>query len=408
MNSLYIAWNMCKRTIGNAKSLILLVLVPVIVISAVIGIFGSSPPKNVKIAYVNEDQGTLSQHIITGLTVSAQYELIPVTTVDEAKEKVIAKDVNASFIIPALLSESLETENDVKMSETNISRKLSSSSSSGDVKITIYQLNQDVDTVSLKIALDREIKRVKNAVQAVQEYTRSTDPSSEAEHALLVEQLLLQQEKHVVHTDIMEQKNNNSPFFTTIIGSMLLFVMTLVNSSVHTVVEDRVHRTMARIHTAPVRSFEIALGNFLGSFMIGTVQIVLILLFTTYVLQFQYGLPLLSLFIILECFMLSAIGIASAVAGLVKNMNNLRNVNQLVVIPTCMIGGCFWPIWIMPDFMQKLANFTPQKWTIEAIERMSYGESLFDMGWHIGILLLFSIILLAFGSYVLKPSETAS
>jgi ABC-2 type transport system permease protein len=71
-----------------------------------------------------------------------------------------------------------------------------------------------------------------------------------------------------------------------------------------------------------------------------------------------------------------------------------------------MIGGCFWPIEIMPEFLQKAANFVPQKWTIDAIVRLASGESIMDVWMNIVILGLFALILLSFGSAILKPSES--
>jgi ABC-2 type transport system permease protein len=60
----------------------------------------------------------------------------------------------------------------------------------------------------------------------------------------------------------------------------------------------------------------------------------------------------------------------------------------------------------MPDAMQKLANFVPQKWTIEAITNLASGDTLTDIRLHLAILLLFAVVLLAFGSVALRPGET--
>ena len=48
-------------------------------------------------------------------------------------------------------------------------------------------------------------------------------------------------------------------------------------------------------------------------------------------------------------------------------------INSMIVTPTCMLGGCFWPLAIMPEFMQKIANLHPAKWAIEAVEIAATG-----------------------------------
>lgn len=164
-------------------------------------------------------------------------------------------------------------------------------------------------------------------------------------------------------------------------------------------------RTMARTFTAPVRSIEIMLGNFIGSFFVGTLQVLVILIVTRYVALYDYGLPFFTQFVMLEFFLLASMGIASAIAGLVKNASNMSMINSLIVTPTCMLGGCFWPISLMPEWMQKIANFVPQKWVIEAIQLMAAGQPLSHMWMHMAVLTLFALILLGIGTVILRPED---
>ncbi|AQT83792.1 ABC-type transport system involved in multi-copper enzyme maturation, permease component [Paenibacillus larvae subsp. larvae] len=115
----------------------------------------------------------------------------------------------------------------------------------------------------------------------------------------------------------------------------------LGNSTVSLILDDRKQKTMARMFTAPVRSSEIALGNFLGGWLVGTLQIALILVMTMYVLKVDLNISFLDQFIVMECFLLTALGLASTVAGLIRNMNNVGVANMLIIIPSFMLGGCF-------------------------------------------------------------------
>jgi ABC-2 type transport system permease protein len=103
--------------------------------------------------------------------------------------------------------------------------------------------------------------------------------------------------------------------------------------------------------------------------------------------------------------MMVSLGLASTVAGLIRNGQNAAMINSMIVTPTCMLGGCFWPLAIMPEFMQKIANFIPQKWAIEAVEIAATGGTLSDIALPLAILSLMAVILLAVGSAVLRPSE---
>lgn len=72
-----------------------------------------------------------------------------------------------------------------------------------------------------------------------------------------------------------------------------------------------------------------------------------------------------------------------------------------------MLGGCFWPIGFMPEFMKKLSNFTPQRWAIKAIEDVSAGAQLGGISLYLAILLMTAALLLAFGACVLQPAQRA-
>ena len=184
-----------------------------------------------------------------------------------------------------------------------------------------------------------------------------------------------------------------------------MFVMLLCSQSIGFVMEDREQRTMARMFTAPLRSIDIAFGNFLGSLLVGTLQVILVLSLTYYVFGYSPGVPFGAMLLVIECFLFAAVGLASAVAGLVRNSTQLSQINNIIITPTCMISGCFFPLTLLPDFMQKLANFTPQKWAIGAIDHLGGGGSIREISLQLFILLLFAAVTIAFGSAVLRPNQ---
>lgn len=265
----------------------------------------------------------------------------------------------------------------------------------------MYQLNSNESTVTLQISLDGILSRYQDTITL---FSKQGLTDTVLRDTTL--QTITQIQKHQISPEITDLHIYTNPNMHIVIGLMLIFMMSLINNTVSLVMEDRKLRTLARTYTAPVRAFEIVTGNFLGSFAVGTLQVLVILLITRYVAGYEYGLPFVSQFVILEFFLLASMGIASTVASMVKNATNMNVINSLVVTPTCMLGGCFWPISLMPEWMQKLANFVPQKWALDAIERMSAGQPLSHMWMNMGVLALFGLILMSIGSVILKPTET--
>lgn len=380
MNSFTIAMNMLRRSLFQKKGFLLYLIIPAAAVSLIIGVFGQQTENRVDIAYLNLDSGSVSKHLWEELSGFPDYRLKQVDSEADLKSDVIKQKVHAAFVIPAGFSNDL------------LSGALP--------QLEMYQLSMNEATITLKMNLDGILSGYQDAIAL---YRQQGLQGAAIEDA--VEKTILQIQKHQVSPQITDLNLYTNPNSRLVIGFMLIFMMSLINSTVSLVMEDRRLRTMARTYTAPVRSYEIVLGNFLGSFVVGTLQVLIILVITRYVVQYEYGLSFLSQLIILEFFLLACMGIACAVASLVKNSTNMGAINSLIITPTCMLGGCFWPISLMPEWMQKLANFVPQKWALDAIERMAAGQSLSQMWMHMGVLALFALILMSVGAAILKPNE---
>ncbi|MEY9091915.1 ABC transporter permease [Paenibacillus sp. RC84] len=379
MNSFYIAWNMVKRTLGSKKGWLAFLLIPSLVVSAAIGFIGREEG-GVTVLVVNEDQGSFGEYVLKEMAARPEYTVKLLDNVWELKEAIIEKRGQAGFVLPA-----------------DFSRELLAG---GSPVIQSYELNVNEATAVMNVHLDGITGRMVSAAAAAKASSGSADSRSEA-----LANILEQAGKHTVGAETGDLKLAPKPGLTTITGFTLMFLMSLVLSTVSLVIEDRTKMTMARMYTAPVKAAEIAAGNFLGSFVVGSLQIFFVLVITRLVIGYDYGVPFLSQFAVLAAFMLVSLGLASTVAGLIKNPGNASMINSMVVTPTSMLGGCFWPISIMPDYLQKLSNFMPQTWTIQAIEKMAAGASLADVRLPLAILGLMAVVLLAVGSAILQPSE---
>lgn len=380
MSSLTIAWNVIRRTIGTKKGLLGYILLPCVVISLVIALLGKEEMILAQIAYVDKDQGIASAFLLEELANKPNYALKSYADEESMKEALLAKKGAVGFVIPAGFTEGAR---------------------SGNIpKFQVYELMTSEATFTLRINLDGLVRGMASSSWAVKSSAGENDQARTA-----LADVFDETRKHRVTAFKQDLHLYPKEGLSTVTGFTLMFLMSLISSSVTQIVEDRSKRTMARVFSAPVRAWEIAAGNFLGSFFVGVIQIAVVLLLSRWVLRYDAGIPLLQHFIVLAAFMLVAMGIASAAAGLIRNPQNAGMLNSLIITPTCMIGGCFWPISFMPEYMQRAANFVPQKWAIEAVELLSSGSSLTGVGVPLLILVLMAFVLLIIGSAVLRPNE---
>lgn len=378
MSSFWIAWNMVRRALGNMKSVLTYLIIPVAVVSVIIILIGGKSAPD-PIGYVNLDEGPAGARLLSELARKEGRELQAEPDEATAKLAITDRELQFAIIVPA-----------------DYSRSLLGDGGSGPI---YYRLNLTEDSIILKMALESEHARLAASAEFVQ---------AEGAAHLVDERfaaLLKAQEIQTVNAVLTDESLYPREGLNNVIGFTLLFLMNLAGTCVSLILDDRREGTMVRIYTTPVRSAQIAVGNFLGCFVLGGLQISLLLLVTRGLMRYDYGVPLWLHAAILVAFMLVTIGLATALAGVVRNPESAPTLNTLIITPTCMLGGCFWPVAIMPDYLQIASNFMPQKWAIEALQRVADGGGLAEVTMPLLILLLMAFVLLAIGSVILKPGE---
>lgn len=377
---LIIAWNMVKRTIGSRNGLLTYIVLPCIVVAVIVAISGNIGTQPSTLLYSNMDDGPAGKHLLTELKNTGDYKLVEMPDEAALRENIIDQNRAAGFLIP---------------------RDFTSALLAGEEpQISVYELKTTETSIMMKLKIKAMADEMRNTAALI-----GAIPSGTTDSASQFAAVMQSAEPHRIGSIKTDYDLYLREDLSIVTGFTLMFLMGLVTSSVSLIMDDRRERTMKRMFSAPVRSYEIALGNFLGSFIIGLIQILVVLLVGRYVLQYNYGLPLYLYFLILAAFMLVSMGIASTVAGLIRNPNNTGMLNSLILTPTCMLGGCFWPISIMPDYMQKAANFVPQKWAIQAVDIAATGGGWNELWLPFAILGLMAVVLLAIGSAILRPSE---
>jgi len=381
MASIHIALHMMRRLIGTKRGFFMSLLMPALVVSVIAGLANKGMDTHARLAVVNADQGALGKYVVERLMEEEEYvtELIS-DTEQGLLGRVNDKRANAAVYIP----------------EDYTARILKGE----QPQIIMYRMDEQLWNVSLSLTLESEARKLVNSAKALRGEDGAADPDK-------LQSLLAHQQERRIGTAEEHIKLGTLQTNPVMVGLILMFVLLLVSQSIGAVMEDREERTMARMFTAPLKSIHISAGYFIGSILIGTTQLIIVLVTSYYIFGLTLGLSFGELLLVLECFLFSAVGLSTAVASMVKDSKKLSNLTNVIVIPTCMIGGCFWPISFMPDFMQKLANFTPQKWAIAALDELGAGAAMNEIMLQLGILLLYAAVLIAFGAVALKPNKSA-
>ncbi|WP_409275238.1 ABC transporter permease [Neobacillus sp. SCS-31] len=157
------------------------------------------------------------------------------------------------------------------------------------------------------------------------------------------------------------------------IGFTIMFMMFGISGAAATILEERAGGTWARLMAAPVNRVQIICGYILSYFLLGWLQLGILALSIKVLFNGKWGSPLY--FIpFASLVILTVVGLGLMIAGLVKTKQQAGALSAVIIVSTCMLGGVYWPIDVVPDFMKLIAKFVPQSWMMSGIREIVSGS----------------------------------
>lgn len=188
------------------------------------------------------------------------------------------------------------------------------------------------------------------------------------------------------------------------IGMMTMFIIVFAGNSMAILLEDKKLKTFTRTFCAPIQSYEAVFGYLMSNVLLGIVQIIVFLFFTTILFNIEWGISVFYVFTLLLIYMIGAIGLAIGFAGFISDSKKYNMVLMLTGVLTSLIGGSFFPIENFNSFIKTISHFTPQKWMMNSFDILANGGSFIDIQMNMLILLLFGVVLFTFGVKTLRPN----
>lgn len=143
-------------------------------------------------------------------------------------------------------------------------------------------------------------------------------------------------------------------------GFLIFFLMFTLTFGINEILNDKRLGTWSRVLSTPTRSWQLLGGHFLGTMFIGAIQVVLLVGFGYFFMGVQWGRAPLGVFLILFALIFALTSLGLMLAGFVQSNRQLQALYPVLIVSTSMLGGCMWPLEIVPDFMKTVAYFIPQ------------------------------------------------
>jgi len=153
-------------------------------------------------------------------------------------------------------------------------------------------------------------------------------------------------------------------------GYLVMFVFFAAALGAESIVRERKNQTLERLLAWAVSREAILGGIFSGIAIKGLVQIAVFWLAGVFIFKMSLGLSPLAVFLHSFIMVIMSAAFAIMLATLAKTERAAGSLSVVLSLTLAPIGGCWWPLFITPQWMQFLAKLTPHGWATLAFNKL--------------------------------------
>ena len=173
-----------------------------------------------------------------------------------------------------------------------------------------------------------------------------------------------------------ERQTIPNGFEQAVPGTMVMFtLLVMLTSGAILLLIERREGLLRRLAATPLSRGSVVLGKWGGKLVLGLIQIAFALLAGRLLFGLDWGpqLPMVLLVLLVYAALVSALGVL--LGSLARTEGQAVALGVISTNILAGLGGCWWPIEVTPQWMQKLSLALPTGMTMDALHRLvSFGR----------------------------------
>jgi len=165
-----------------------------------------------------------------------------------------------------------------------------------------------------------------------------------------------------VKTEKVGEVEAESPANWVIPGYLVMFVFFGAALATETIVRERDNHTLERMLASSVKREAIIGGMFTGIAAKGLIQIAIFWTLGLLAFNMDMGLSPIAVVLLSVLMVIMSSAFAIMLATLVKTQRSAGALATLTSLVLAPLGGCWYPLFILPKWMQALAKISPHGW----------------------------------------------
>lgn len=163
-------------------------------------------------------------------------------------------------------------------------------------------------------------------------------------------------------------------------GYLVMFVFFSAALSAAAIVQERERHTLERMLSTSVTREAILGGTFTGAVIRGLIQVVIFWGFGILAFDVDMGLAPGAVILLSVLMALMSAAFSLMLATFAKTVRSASSLGVLASLLLAPLGGCWWPLFLYPQWLQNIAKITPHAWATEGFNKLLlFGADLGDV-----------------------------
>lgn len=316
----------------------------------------------IPLGWVNNDpDGAVSQTLFEMLSESDSVKVVELTP-DAVDESIRKGEVAGALIVPVGYSEQVTAGKDAQLNlitDTNTARGQSLYQL---VRTPVTQLMSALEVASLSADM---VDKPNDASELNKAFASASQAWSEADSASLV-----QVELAVSEDDFQGDWFGDNPYNQASPGILVQFAIMGLVSSGQILVQERKTRTLQRMMSTSMRSWEIIAGHALAMFGVVFIQVALLVVFGQLVLSVDYLSNPLGTLLVSAALSLWVAAMGMLIGTIVKDDSQVILFALMAMFVFSALGGTWFPLEVSRGGFAALGKVMPSYWAMNGYQNI--------------------------------------
>lgn len=369
-DTLWLIRRMMITSFRDYKNILLIIGLPVIGILLATLTYGNSAEATMKVGVLNQDSSqAVTQDVVQFVSGLDNVQISEIKEMSEADDLVVSGKLDAVLVFPEGFAQSLKNGRP----EPVQLKSIKGTQITGYVKM---YLNPYIDNIA---SIGKTVEGNESAFNSLYTGYRKLD--------------------FQLSTETVDDHSVNRSMTNQTIGFLIIFMLFSAVNLSGMIVKEKENRTYYRLLSAPITARTYVIANVMVNMVMMVIQIMVTLVVMVRLFHIEPGIPLSQMFLILLMFALVAVSLSLVVVAFSNSSMMANGIQTMLIMPTCLLAGCLFPIENMPTTIQKIADFLPQRWLLDTFSKLQLGSSLDSLVLNLTILLAFAVTLTLIAIY---------